>query len=347
MKQQIKTMEELSEAIGVSRPTLSRYFQDADSVRATTRQKIERGLESVDYVPNFFATRLNRKSTGLMGVIIPDIEDLFFARLLNAIEKPAHEAGYTVLTQNSRGSADLEARAAETFLSMNVDGVIVAPLGRESSGEVFAKLSLRLPVVLVDSRLPDALPTVDFVGTNNHQSINLLVNYLCRTGDAPVFLGMPPLNTNSPEREDAYVASMKELGLAPTFVEASIEPEGWDFEAYACRVMDAHFSRGRYVDATILCANDRLATGALRAAGKHGLLPRRPGAAPWLRIAGHDDNPMSRFMTPSLTTVAQDFEAIGRTAVRLLMRRIEGGATAEPSSVEEVYDTVLRIRESA
>ncbi len=347
MKQKIKTMEELSEAIGVSRPTLSRFFRDAESVRASTRQKIERGLETVDYVPNFFATRLNRKSTGLIGVIIPDTEDLFFARLLNAIERPALEADYTVVRQSSHGNAQLEARAVETFLSMNVDGVIVAPLGRESSADVFARLSTRLPIVLVDSRLPHALPSVDFVGTNNFQSIDTLVNYLCRTGTPPHFLGMPPLNTNSPEREAAYVASMERLGFKPAFVEVSIEPEGWEFEAYAYDVMDAHFGSGRYVDATILCANDRLATGVLRAAGKHGLLPRRSDVKAKLRVAGHDDNPMSRFMTPSLTTVAQNFEAIGRSSFRLLLRRIEGDASLESSGTEEVYDTILRIRESA
>ncbi len=347
MKQKIKTMEELAEAIGVSRPTLSRFFQDAESVRPSTRQKIENSLETVDYVPNFFATRLNRKSTGLIGVIIPDIEDLFFARLLNAIERPALEADFTVLTQNSHGSARLEARAVETFLSMNVDGVIVAPLGRDSSSEVFARLSTRLPIVLVDSRLPDALPAVDFVGTNNAQSIDTLVNYLCRTGPAPVFLGMPPHNSNSPEREAAYVDSMGRLGLKPTVIEPHADPDGWEFEAYAHDVMDSYFGSGRYVDATILCANDRLATGVLRAAGKHGLLPRGPGAQPGLRIAGHDDNPMSRFMTPSLTTAAQNFEAIGRTSVRLLQRRIEGGDSLRAEATEEIFDTVLRIRESA
>ncbi|MDV7145347.1 LacI family DNA-binding transcriptional regulator [Tropicimonas sp. TH_r6] len=347
MKQKIKTMEELAAAIGISRPTLSRFFRDADSVRASTRKKIEDGLETVDYVPNFFATRLNRKSTGLIGVIIPDTEDLFFARLLNAIERPALEADYTVLRQNSHGSADLEARAVETFLSMNVDGVIVAPLGRESSADVFARLSTRLPIVLVDSRLPHALPSVDFVGTNNRQSIDTLVNYLCRTGAPPHFFGMPPLNTNSPEREAAYVASMERLGFKPVLVEVPAEPDSWEFEAYAYDVMDEHFGSGRYVDATILCANDRLATGVLRAAGKHGLLPRRSDVKAKLRVAGHDDNPMSRFMTPSLTTVAQNFEAIGRSSFRLLLRRIEGDTSLESSGTEEVFDTILRIRESA
>ena len=69
MRPKIRTMEELSEAIGVSRPTLSRYFQDAARLRASTRQRIEAGLARVDYVPNFFAINMNRKQTRLIGVI--------------------------------------------------------------------------------------------------------------------------------------------------------------------------------------------------------------------------------------------------------------------------------------
>ena len=88
-KKRIDTMEELAVAIGVSRPTLSRYFQDPERVSRTSRDRIAQGLERVEYVPNFFATRLNRKSTGMIGVIIPYLNDLFFTKLLEAIERAA------------------------------------------------------------------------------------------------------------------------------------------------------------------------------------------------------------------------------------------------------------------
>ena len=108
-KQKIGTMKELSEAIGVSRPTLSRYFQDPSAVRPSTSQKIEERLKEIDYVYNFIATRQNRKSSGLVGVIIPYYNDLFFTSLLQAIEKAARGAGYTVITQSSDGNSEGEA----------------------------------------------------------------------------------------------------------------------------------------------------------------------------------------------------------------------------------------------
>jgi len=103
-KPKIHTMKELSRAIGISRPTLARYFEDKASVLPSTAKRIEKGLARVDYVYNFLATRQNRKSTGLIGVVIPHFEDLFFASLLDSIEVAAREAGFTMITQSSDGN---------------------------------------------------------------------------------------------------------------------------------------------------------------------------------------------------------------------------------------------------
>lgn len=346
-KPKINTMEELSAAIGVSRPTLSRYFQKPDSVRGSTAAKIRAGLERVDYVPNFFATRMNRKTTGLIGVIIPHLEDLFLASLLEVIEVAAMEADFTVITQSSHGDPAIEARAVEKLLSMSADGVIVAPLGAKSNIDALAKLNASLPFVFVDSRLPDAMPEVDFVGTDNRQSIGIITEYLCRTGDAPAFLGMPRLNSNSLEREVAYIARMEAMGRAPAIISAPVTVDGWNFEAYAFEVMDDLFSRGQYDDSTILCANDRLAIGALCAANRHGLFPRSRDGRASIRIAGHDDHPLSRYMTPALTTVAQDVHAIGRDAVRLLVERLQGLCRDAETPKFQTHDAVLRVRASA
>ncbi len=346
-KPKINTMKELSAAIGVSRPTLSRYFQDPDSVSPSSADRIRAGLERVEYVPNFFFTRLNRKSTGLIGVIIPHLNDPFFTSLLDVIELAAMKAGFTIITQSSHGDPETELRATEKLLSMNPDGVLVAPLGVDGNVEAFERLSENVPLVFIDSRLPDGLVNVDFVGTNNEQSIGIMVNFLCRTGEAPVLLGMPRLNSNSLEREAAYTSKMKELGHQPVIVDGSDVEPTWQFEEYAFQVMENHFSRGRLSEATILCANDRLAFGALRAANNHGFFAGGRKSQGPIRIAGHDDNPVSRFMTPSLTTMSQDIEAIGRAAIRTLSARIKNDPSAKESLKIQTFDAVLRVRESA
>ena len=289
-KPRVNTMEELSLAIGVSRPTLSRYFQDPSRIKASTVARIEAELGKVDYVPNFFATRLNRKSTGIIGVIIPYLNDLFFTKLLEEIEMAAMDAGYTVITQCSHSDPEIEARAVRTFLSMNVDGALVAPLGNQSDADVHQRLRERLPFVLVDSR-PKTMPDVEYVGTD-------------------------------------------------------IVDERWHFEAHGEAVLDDYFSRGLYMDRSILCANDRVAIGALRAAMRHGLTPGRDREG-GLRIAGHDDYPLCPFTTPSLTTVEQDFEAIGKAAVSRLVELINGTEIDPDNPQVQLFQGSLKLRESA
>lgn len=343
-KQKIGTMKELSEVIGVSRPTLSRYFQDPSGVRSTTSQKIKERLEEVDYVYNFIATRQNRKASGLVGVIIPYYNDLFFTSLLEAIETATRQAGYTLISQSSDGNAEGEAQAVARLRSMNAEGAIIAPLGLESSTDVFEMAMTDFPIVFADSRPANGVVGADFVGTDNTQSIASIVDYLFRTGEPPVFLGMPMLNSNAIEREQAYIQRMIELGLEPRFVDRSGAADSWEFEAYGLRLMEQHFSRQQHTTDTILCANDRIAIGAIRAANKYGLFAHQSDRRSGLRIAGHDNHPLSAYMYPALTTAGQDINGIGESAVRILVDRINGEHPAVP---EEVFQkTALKIRES-
>lgn len=343
-KPRIKTMEELSEAIGVSRPTLSRYFQSPDAVRRSTSEKIRLGLERVEYVPNFFATRLNRKSTGMIGVIIPYLNDLFFTKLLESIEIAAMEAGYTVITQCSHSDPAIEARATETLLSMSVDGALVVPLGNQSDLAAHERLQSRLPFVLVDSR-PQTMVNVDYVGTDHAQGVGIITEYLCRVGKPPVFLAMPRVNFNAVEKENGYIRRMTDLGHKPVVIGTELIREGWHFEAHGEAVLDGYFSRGELTESSILCANDRVAIGALRAAARHGLVPSRGGEG-GLRIAGYDDYPLCPYTVPALTTVAQDFDAIGKAAVSRLVDLIRGEAESEAPQIQ-LFEGVLKLRESA
>ena len=343
-KPKISTMKELSETIGVSRPTLSRYFQDPKSVRQSTSAKIKERLSDVDYVYNFLATRQNRKSSGLIGVIIPHYSDLFFTSLLEAIETAARNEGYTIITQSSGGDPAVEAQAVGKLRSMTADGAIIAPLGHESSDEAFLSASMDFPIVFADARPANSVPGADFVGTDNAQSISAILEYLCRTGEPPVFLGMPHLNSNARERENAYVEKMRALGHPPELVDVAGAPGVWQFEEYGYAVMDTHFQQRRYTTSTILCANDRIGIGAIRAANKHGLLTQSQDFRNGLRIAGHDDHPLSRFMYPSVTTVAQDIKGIGTDAVRLLLERVRGERDETP--IQLLKNGALMVRES-
>jgi len=314
-------------------------------VRSSTSKNIRKRLEEFDYVYNFIATRQNRKTTGLIGVIIPHYKDLFFASMLEAVERAAQGTEFTVITQSSMGTAEGESQAVARLRSMGADGAIIAPLGLECSTEAFQLAIEDFPIVFTDSRPAHPIAGSDFVGTDNVQSVAAIVEYLCRTGDSPIFLGMPDLNSNALEREQAYISKIKAFSLEPQFVKVEGAHASWQFEAYGLGVMDEHFNHQRHRTDTILCANDRIAIGAIRAANKHGLFAGGSNREGRLRIAGHDDHPLSQYIFPAITTAAQEIDGIGEDAVRLLLERVRGERKDGPVSLKK--QAVIRIRESA
>ncbi len=341
--QAIKNMAEFSLLSGISRPTVSKYFNDPGSVRKSTRAQIEQALRRYDYRPNLFAVNLNKRKPKIIGMVVPDLMDPFIAQLAQHVEVHCSAAGLFLMVLSSRGDARLEARAVETLLSLKISGAVVAPLGRNSRSGLIESLRARVPVVFLDTRLDEVAP---FVGTDNGQSMALITDYLCKSGERPTFFDMPPVNNNATERRDAYLAAMQRLGLQPEVITVPAQRD-WRFEdvAYreALRVIDGPVG---FPTRTLLCANDRVAIGVLAAAFQRRIkVGRDPDCS--LRVAGHDDQPTSRYASPPLTTVAQDVERLAQTSLSLLLARIEASDSA-PARPEQIrVDARLVVRASA
>ncbi len=336
----IRNMEEFAEVSGISRPTVSKYFHDPTSVRKTTRSKIEAALEQYDYRPNIFAINQNRKLTKTIGILVPYLADPFFAEIVRKIERLCIEAGFWPIVFSAHGRQDLENDALSTLQSLRPAGALIAPLGRTSDFESVRRFTEDVPTVVFDSNVDVGEA---FVGSNNAQSIGLIVDYLCRTGEPPCFFEMPPVNPNANKRRQAYVESMERLGHEPHVIR--VAGDGWEFEQIGLeegmRLIDSRSLPSR----TILCSNDRLAVGVIAAAYQKGLrVGHGPGCA--LRIAGHDDHPWSRFTCPPLTTVSQDYTAITERSVGMLFELIEGGE-APAGRPEVLFDGKLVLRSSA
>ena len=339
--QSIRNMEEFSLLSGISRPTLSKYFNDPTSVRASTRVQIEQALQRCDYRPNLFAVNLNKRKPKIIGVVVPDLADPFYARLVGLIEQRCGAVGLLPMVLGSGGDATREARAIETLLSFKIAGAVLAPLGRSSKAALIQSLETRIPVVFLDSWIEG---TAAFVGTDNRQSVGLMTEYLCRTGERPTFFDMPPVNHNATERRAAYLAAMEGLGLQPEVL--AVPPRrDRDFEEVGYTETLRWIDGGSaFPTRTLLCANDRIATGVMAAAFQRGIkVGRTPDCA--LRVAGHDDQPLSRYACPPLTTVAQDFERLAQASLDVLLARIDGAAERQAMQVR--LDARLVIRDSA
>ncbi|WP_195818865.1 LacI family DNA-binding transcriptional regulator [Roseobacter sp. MH60115] len=338
----IKNMAEFASVSGISRPTISKYFNDPTSVRATIRTRIEAALEEHDYRPNIYAMNQNRRLTKNIGIVVPYLSDPFFAEIARNIEQRCIAAGFWPTLFSSHGSRELECNILDSLRSLKPAGVLFAPLGRASDRSVIEKFCKDVPTVLFDSDLEGI--GAAFVGSDNYSFVAQSVEYLVRSGAPPSFFEMrTPANPNANKRRKAYISIMERLGFEPDVIK--VDGEGWAFEDIGYRGAMHVLSQDTLASDTLLCSNDRLAIGFLAAAFEKGIrVGREPDSA--LRVAAHDDHPFSRFTCPSLTTVAHDYEAVSNRSVETLFELIEGGGRLT-SRTEKLFEARLILRASA
>ena len=209
-------------------------------------------MDRLGYRPNLFAVNFNRRNPKTVGIIVPTLLDPFYAALVQRIEFQASAAGYWTVIQSSQGDPDREAEAVATLVSTKSAGAIVAPLGEASRKDLYRQMEKAMPLVFLDARV-DA--DAAFVGTDNHSSMSLMVDYLLRSGAPPSYFDMPAVNQNASERRQAYEASMLERGAEPVIFD--VPSLDWDFERLAFEEATRLFKAGAPVGGTILCANDR------------------------------------------------------------------------------------------
>ena len=172
----IKTMEEFAEVSGISRPTLSKYFQDPESVRKSTRDRVESALKVYDYRPNIFAINQNRKLTKTIGIVVPYLADPVFAEIARNIEQRCISAGYRAALFSSHGERKHESAALESLRSLRPSGVLLAPLGRLSDSQMIAAFCENVPTVLFDRDIEGV--GAAFVGSDNASFVSQSVEYL-------------------------------------------------------------------------------------------------------------------------------------------------------------------------
>lgn len=337
----IRNMEEFARLSGISRPTVSKYFNDPTSVRNSTREKIEEALQTFNYRPNIFAVNQNRKQTRNIGVVVPYLADPFFAEIARNIEQRCIDSGYWPILFSAHGDQRLENDILDSLRSLKPAGVLLAPLGRRSDRAAIESFCNDVPTVLFDSNVEGVGKA--FIGSDNAHFVEQIVQYLCRTGAPPCFFEMDPVNPNANKRRNAYVQVMTRLGHEPQVLR--VPGSGWEFERIAYEGALQLLDTNQCATNTVLCSNDRLAIGFLSACYARGLrVGFDEGCA--MRVAGIDDHPFSRFTCPPLTTVAQDYEAVSKRATQTLFQMIDGDLQS-PDRLEVLFEGKLVMRASA
>ncbi len=336
------TMHDVAQAAGLSRATVSKYFNADDGLKASTRARIEKACRELGYVPQMHAVSLVKGKSHLVGVIVPAIGEPFFAMMLEVLEREAARVGLQLIIQSSNNNPAREAAALLAFRAMKLHGVIVTVLDAEQNRPLLDKLEQEMRIVHLDSYLH---PNCHYVMNDNVQSIGLMTEYFLSRGRRPCYLGAPKIaNPSRDERLAGYVQAMERAGETPRVIPVDTQASTWAFEAYAYEQTLNWLGSGEWLKAEIdgvICATDRLALGVMRAFRKIG---KEPGRDIW--ISGHDDLGFAEYIQPGLTTLRQDIDSIGRAAIECLQLPDEHFSADRPY-FQQRFPGRLVLRESA
>lgn len=306
-------LEDVARAAKVSISTVSRAISQPHRVGEDTRNRVMEVIQEMGYVPSRVARRLrmDRGHAHLIGLILPDIQNPFFADLARGVEDLAQKHGYALFLGNSDENPDKERHYLEAMRAESVDGVIVPPIS--DTDEAVASLTrARVPVVCVDRRL--ATVDADTVVVDNVRGAYKATDHLVRLGHQRIgFIeGRPEIST-SRERMQGYRQALEEHGLK---VDPALIREGDSRQASGARLA------GELLDiedrpTALLVGNNLMTLGALEACHARAFtIPEQ------LAVVGYDDMPWALALNPPLTAVRQPGYEVGQRAMELLLERI-------------------------
>ncbi|QXJ21858.1 LacI family DNA-binding transcriptional regulator [Actinomadura graeca] len=331
------TRRDVARRAGTSEAVVSYVLNDGPrNVAPSTRERVLAAISDLGYRPNAVARSLRSSRTTTLGLVVPDNANPFFAELAREIEDVAFEHGHTLLLANARDDDEREVAQVRTLLDRQVDGLILIP--SHGPGAWRAELAhARIPCLVVDREIEGTNAVqvlVDNEGGAARAVRHLIGHGRTRIGCVAGPDGFHP----TVDRVNGWRRALSEGGLDPAAVPVEHAPFG---RAEAYRAGRRLLASRRDVDA-LFVTSDEQAIGVLRAAAELGV------AVPDdLAVFSFDGVALSAYAVPSLSTMRQPFEALGRTAVEMLLARRDPREEAPGAPPERiVLETELVARGS-
>lgn len=328
-------LSHIAERAGVSVASVSRVLNDKPGVAEPTRRAV---LTAIDVLGYERPARLRSRSAGLVGLIVPELENPIFPRIAQAVEVALVRHGFTpVLCTQSLGGVH-EDDYVTTLMDRGVSGVIfvsgIHAVADAEPDRYAAYVDGGLPIVLVNGSIPKIGATC--ISADDVESAGLAVSHLAQLGHRRIGLATGQARYQPVvRRTEGFRAAMRRYvdpDLTDTDLDELVERTVFTMEGGATAAQTL-IDRGV---TAIVCGSDLMAMGAVTTARRRGL--RVPED---LSVVGSDDSPLVQFTDPPLTTVRQPAEAIGQAAAAALVDQISG---VPPMTSEMLFRPELVVR---
>ncbi len=330
----MSTISDVARQAGVSAMTVSRVINNSGDISLETRERVEKAIADLGYVPNALARSLHFKQTKTLALVLSDITNPFFTTLARGVEDAASEQGFSLIFCNTDESESKEAEYLNVVLQKQVDGVLLVPVCYSGDSVTFLQ-EHKATVVVLDRRVSDV--KVDTVRCNSEEGAYQLTRHLLDLGRTQIaILSGPQSVSTAIDRVAGYRRALAEARLS-SCTELVYHGEYTITSGYQM-ALQALLVTPR--PTALFTANNFITSGAVRAVREAGL--RVPGD---ISIVSFDDLPMASDIGPFLTVAAQPAYEMGRRATELLLTRLSGEGPAEPQEI--VLPTEIIIRESS
>lgn len=306
------TIKDVAKMAGISISTVSRVVNNSKPVSSEIRDKVLQIIRETGYVPNPVARSLVMKKSQLIGVLVPDISNLFISELLNGIEEICKMYGYDVLLCNTYGETEEELKYINLLKSKQVAGVVF----------VSSKLEKICVDALVESKIPCSYISKnakDFdiysVCIDHEKASYDMTEYLISKGNRKIAFLRASVDDNieDSERYKGYKEAFQANGLKPD-KSIVLQGDGTGESGYA---LTAQLIEKNNLPDAIFASSDEMAIGVIGALVDNGIqIPKD------VSVAGYDDIKMASLMRPTLTTIKQPIYDMGAVSVRMVVKLI-------------------------
>lgn len=327
------TVNDVARIAGVSPITVSRVINNTGYISQATREKVEKAIKELGYVPNSLARGLRSKRTNTLALIVTDITNPYFTVMARGVEDAAGASDYTVIYCNTDESVAKEEKYANILAQRQVDGVLLVPAGGNANTVKFLQAN-GIAVVVLDRRIPGV--ETDFVCSDSKTGADRLVKLLLELKHKRIAMITGPKNiSTSFERVSGYEQAMAEAGLLKNelvYYGGFNQHSGYELTKQAMLQASA--------PTAILGANNFIMIGIIKALTDLGL-----SVPDDVSVVGFDDLPESMLVRPFLTVAAQPAYKMGEMAADLLLKRISSQLSEDCQEV--ILPTEIIKRESS